>query len=143
MVDLLPLLNGAPCIAFAIFIPTSFIILFLDIWLHLLSFSVAEPPSLPNLLNFSTFKGDTIDITHEVGSKYENFGIHLLNDMSGEIVDEISEKYSTSEKIVKEILKHWIRGKGEKPRPVSWETLIDALKASGLTDLASCIYKSL
>ena len=108
-----------------------------------LSFSVAEQPSLPKLLNFPTFTGDTINISTEVGSKYEDFGIHLLNDTNGEITDQITEKYSTSEKIVKEILKHWIRGKGEKPRPVSWETLIDALKASGLTKLASCIQKSL
>ena len=128
---------------FLLFLALPSLILFLDVWLHLLSFSVAEPPSLPKLLNFSTFTGDTINITREVGSEYEDFGIHLLNDTSGEIVEKISEKYSTSEKIVKEILKHWIRGKGEKPRPVSWETLIDALKASELTDLASCIYKSL
>ena len=87
--------------------------------------------------------GDTINITSEVGSEYENFGIFLLNDMDGEIVDEITEKHSTPEKIVKEILKHWIRGKGKQPRPVSWETLIDALKATGLTELASCIHKSL
>ena len=71
-----------------------------------------------------------------------------MNDTNGEIVDEITEKHSTEkhstpEKIVKEILKHWIRGKGEQPRPVSWETLIDALNDSGLTELASRIDKSL
>ena len=78
---------------------------------------------------------------NEVGSEYEDFGIFLLNDMDGEIVDEITEKHSRSEKIVKEILKKWLRGKGKMP--VSWETLIDALNASGLTELASCIDKSL
>ena len=95
------------------------------------------------LLHFPTFTGDIINITNEVGSEYEDFGIFLLNDMDGEIVDEITEKHSSFEKIVKEILKHWIRGKGKEPRPVSWETLIDALNTSGLTELASCIDKSL
>ena len=117
----------------------------LHIWLHLqysLSFSVAEKPSLPKLLKFSTFTGDIINITSKVGSEYEDFGIFLLNDMDGEIVDEITKNHSTPEKRVKEILKHWIRGKGKEPRPVSWETLIDALNASGLTELASCIDKS-
>lgn len=64
----------------------------------------------------------------------------LLDDRDGTIVDKIAEKCDhKAEKIVKEIMKHWIRENDK----VSWETLIDALRTVGLTKLATCIDKSL
>lgn len=74
--------------------------------------------------------------------EHEELGYILLDDGDGTIVDKIAEECDhKAEKIVKEIMKRWIRGKGK--HPVSWETLIDALRTVGLTKLATCIDKSL
>ena len=106
------------------------------------SFLAAERPSLPQLLTFPTITGDTINVMSRVGSERDELGYILLNDSDGAIVDQIIDDFHhKSEKIVKEILKRWIRGKGK--HPVTWETLIDALRTIGLTELASCMEESL
>lgn len=127
------------------------------LWLHLdgyygdmyigvnrgvLSYSAAQQPSLPELLSFSTITGDTINVMSRVGHECKKLGYILLNDSDGAIVDQITDDCNhKAEKIMTEIMKRWIRGKGKQP--VTWETLIKALRTIGLTELASCVEKSL
>ena len=77
-----------------------------------------------------------------VGSKYDQLGYILLNDEDGSIIDQIIDyHHHNPEKITNDILKRWIRGKGKQP--VTWKTLMDTLRAIGLTELATCIETSL
>lgn len=103
---------------------------------------VAECPSLPELLYFPTHTGDTINIVKVIGSEYDLFGIVLLNDADGSIVEMISDDcHHRPEKIAMEILKRWIRGGGKQPK--TWGTLIDTFCNIGMTELASRIDMSL
>ena len=76
-----------------------------------------------------------------VGTQHDELGYILLNDSDGTTVDQITEDCQKAEKITKEILKRWIRGEGIEP--VTWKTLIDALRNIGLTELATSIHDSL
>ena len=65
------------------------------------------------------------------------FGILLLNDEMGAQVNAIVSKYrEDAEQINLEILRLWIEGKG---KPLSWDMLIDVLKATRLNTLAEDI----
>ena len=69
------------------------------------------------------------------------FGILLLNDETGAEVNAIVSKYrEDAEQINLEILRLWIEGKG---KPLSWDMLIDVLKATGLNTLAEDIHAGL
>ena len=92
-----------------------------------------ECPSLPDLLQ--------LDIPQVVGVNYEKFGVLLLNDMTGSQVDIIAhDAHEKIETIVTSILKEWLKGKG---KPVTWQALIDTLRACKHTDLADKIQKSM
>jgi len=95
---------------------------------------------LLKLLNFPVKSGN-INIPQQIGTKHFQFGVLLLNDETGAEVNAITTKYwDNAEQISFEILRQWIRGKG---KPLSWETLIDVLKAIGLNFLASDIQDGL
>ena len=69
------------------------------------------------------------------------FGVLLLNDKTGTEVNAIVTQYrGDAEQINSEILRLWIGGKG---KPLSWDALIDVLKAIGLHTLADDIQGSL
>ena len=69
------------------------------------------------------------------------FGILLLNDETGAEVNAIVSKYrEDAEQINLEILRLWIEGEG---KPLSWDVLIDVLKAIGLNTLAEDINNGL
>ena len=69
------------------------------------------------------------------------FGVVLLNDKTGAEVNAIATQYrGDSEQINFEILRLWIGGKG---KPLSWDALIDVLKAIGLNTLGIDIQDSL
>ena len=69
------------------------------------------------------------------------FGVVLLNDETGAETSAIVTKcQNNAEQINLEIVMLWIGGKG---KPLSWDTLIDVLKAIGLSTLASDIRDSL
>jgi hypothetical protein len=106
------------------------------------SIDLDSTPSLVELLSFPTKHGN-INIPKEIGIKYDTFGILLLKDRTGAMVDGIELKHlKDSVKINIEILKKWIRGEaGEKP--VSWRTLITCLRNSGMSTLASDIQQTL
>ena len=76
-----------------------------------------------------------INLPQEIGMKYYQFGILLLEDATGARVDAIAHKCSNdAEQINLVILKEWIGGRGAKP--VNWPTLVEVLKDIGLTVLA-------
>ena len=76
----------------------------------------------------------------QVDGKYRDFGTLLLNDKRGVIVDSIEISQHTPEDIVTGILKKWLQGGGI---PVTWQSLIRALKNSGHLTLASTIKEKL
>ena len=101
---------------------------------NVLIISAAQGPTLPQLIS--------LNIMQRIGTQYIDFGIILLNDKDGSIVDQITTQYQLNAvNITREILKRWIRGEGKQP--VTWKTLTDALAAIGLTELAKSILESL
>jgi len=95
---------------------------------------------LLKLLNFPGRNGN-INIPQQVGTKYFMLGVLLLNDETGAEMSAIVTKFQNdAEQINLEILRLWIGGKG---KPLSWDMLIDVLKATGLNTLAGDIQDSL
>ena len=106
----------------------------------LLLLTADERPDLLKLLNFPGKSGN-ISIPQQVGAKYFMFGAVLLNDKTGAEVTAIATQYrGDAEQINFEILRLWIGGKGKS---LSWDALIDVLKAIGLNTLAGDIQDSL
>ena len=108
---------------------------------HLYNYT-AQRPTLPQLINLPTTRGETIHIMQRVGTQYTDLGLILLNDEDGSIVEQITSEYQLNAvNITREILKRWIRGEGKQP--VTWKTLTDTLAAIGLTELVKSIQESL
>ena len=77
-----------------------------------------------------------INIPQEIGTKYSQFGIQLLNDHNGTRVQSIEHFYlKDSEEINRKIIQDWVAGKGKKP--VNWKTLTEVLHDIELRTLAS------
>lgn len=99
-----------------------------------------EKPNLLSLLSFHNKIGH-INILQQIGKKYSSFGVLLLNDETGSKIKAIeSECCQDAERIILEIVKQWMEGKG---RPVSWDVLIHVLNDIGLTTLARDIEEEL
>ena len=80
----------------------------------------------------------TINIPQEISTKYQDFGILLLEDSTGARVQNTIHKHREDpEAINMDILQQWIDGRGKKP--VTWETLIEVLFDIDLTTLAEDI----
>ena len=92
-----------------------------------------DTPTLPKLLE--------LDIPENVGTNYYKFGTILLKDRIGSQIDAIEHNCrDSSERIVIDILKEWLKGKG---KPVTWDTLIETLQRTKLGVLADNLQKSL
>ena len=77
-----------------------------------------------------------INIPQEIGTKYHQFGIHLLNDCNGTRVQNIEHAcLKESEPINTRIIQEWATGRGK--RPVNWKTLTEVLHDIELSTLAS------
>ena len=94
-------------------------------------------PSLPVLLTFPVENG-AMNIAQQIGTAYDTFGILLLNDKNGVIVDGIVHHGGN---INLAILKKWLQGQGKKP--VTWKTLVEVLRDAQLTVLADEVYENL
>ena len=80
------------------------------------------------LLSFSSSK---LNIAVQVGMKYDKFGVFLLEDTNGVIVEALKvEHMKNAERINMTVLKTWLQGKGVKP--VTWSTLVSVLKNIGM-----------
>ena len=78
---------------------------------------------MPELLSLSAKK---VNVAVEVGVRYSSFGIFLLNDANGAIVQALEmEHHWNAERINMVILQRWLQGMGVKP--VTWSTLVDVL----------------
>ena len=89
-----------------------------------ISFCIGQPPDLVQLLK--------VDIPQLVGVNYEAFGIRLLDDKTGRLVEIIVHDHQQNAKgITMQILKDWIAGKG---KPWTWETLILTLRDCNIVD---------
>ena len=91
-------------------------------------FSINLGPTLPELKE--------LNIPEDVGANYPDFGTFLLNDKKGNKVGILqSSCFHRPTAIVEAILKIWLNGEVEEV-PVTWKSLIDALKKSRLNVLA-------
>ena len=83
---------------------------------------------MPELLSFS---GEKLNISVLVGAKYAKFGIFLMEDKTGAIVEALEvEHVKNAERITMAILQRWLQGRGLKP--VTWSTLVTVLHNIGL-----------
>ena len=79
--------------------------------------------------------GQTLNLAKTIGTKYEAFGILLLEDDTGDRTEAIvRECRERSEDINVRIFRLWLKGEGLQP--VSWVTLASVLKDIGLNTLA-------
>ena len=86
-------------------------------------------PSLPKLLE--------LDIPLKVGANFFQFGVLLLDDEDGAIVEALDDECNGKrERIVHKILMKWVRGRG---RALSWKMLSDTLRKCSLSTLADNI----
>ena len=94
--------------------------------------SPTERPTLVKLLKFPIRDGEShIDITEKIGANYYTFGVFLLQDETGSKVKTIESHYKENPKrINQEIFGQWLQGDGKQP--VTWKTLIEALRDSQL-----------
>ena len=93
-------------------------------------FFSGEQPSLPELLR--------LKVPREVGANYSMFGIFLLNDRTGSRVNAIDDECrGKSDRIILKILQEWLEGKG---LPVTWQSLVQTLRDTGLLVLADQIH---
>ena len=91
----------------------------------------------PTLIECITFRGRErrINIPQEIGVKYHDFGLFLLEDENRQRVKAIAQEYENrAEEINKEILEQWITGRGK--HPVTWKMLTQVLHDIELNTLA-------
>ena len=87
-------------------------------------------------------KDGHIDIAEEIGSDYGTFGTFLLEDKTGSKVKNIKVSERGDPLLITvEILHQWLQGKGKQP--VTWRTLVECLRTTGLNVLADSIDHSL
>ena len=97
-------------------------------------------PTLPELLKFTCTYGRVINIPQEIGIKYLQFGILLLEDSTGSRLKMIAHKHrENAEQINMEIFQEWLIGRGKQP--VTWATLVEVLRDIGLSVLAGDIFE--
>ena len=99
--------------------------------------AIGEQPTLIELVRFRG-RERRINIPQEIGAKYLQFGILLLEDTNGTRVRNIEHKHQRdAEQINMEILEEWVNGRGRQP--VSWKTLTEVLRDVELGQLAGDI----
>ena len=99
-----------------------------------------DQTDLPTLIECIRFRGreKRINIPQEIGVKYYQFGLFLLEDDTGAKIKSIALKHNNdTEQINTEVLQQWITGGGK--HPVTWKTLTEVLYDIGLTTLAGDI----
>ena len=85
--------------------------------LHILFTSSPDTnPNLQELLKFTRTDGRVINIPVEIGTKYFELGIFLLDDRSGSRVKSMASRHQNAAKQINiEILQEWLEGSGKKP----------------------------
>ena len=76
-----------------------------------------------------------INIPQEIGVKYREFGLLLLEDHNGAKIRALVHKHTNDvNEINIEIIEEWVTGRGK--HPVTWKTLIQVLRDIELSTLA-------
>ena len=91
----------------------------------------------PTLIKCVKFEGKDgrINIPQQIGVKFRQFGLFLLEDDTGDRIQFISNSHiKDAEQINMEVLQQWINGKGK--HPATWKTLTDVLHDIELHTLA-------
>ena len=89
-------------------------------------FSSGGRPTLQELIR--------LKVPRQVGANYTTLGILLLNDDFGSLTQALKlECLGVAESVTLRILQEWLEGKG---LPVTWQTLINALRDIELSSLA-------
>ena len=97
-------------------------------------FPTGAEPTLLEMLRFNGRKR-VINIPQEIGTRYLEFGVFLLEDSNGARVRNLELKHlKNAREINIEIIQEWIAGKGKKP--VTWGTFINVLRDIDFTHLA-------
>ena len=110
-----------------------------------LSPSISSTLGRPNLESLSSFRGTdrTINIIEQIGTRYMDFGVSILNDRDCHYVSSLQDQFQRSaEDINRKILVEWIRGR-QGAKPVEWSVLATTLHDIGLQRLASDIRRTL
>ena len=99
----------------------------------------AGKPTLPTLIK-SCLSSHCTNIPSRIGQKYWQFGILLLDDDDGHVIDAIVHEHQRDAEVINlKILQLWINGVGQQP--VTWGTLIQVLHDIQLNELAREINK--
>ena len=91
----------------------------------------------PTLIECIRFRGRErrINIPQEIGVKYRDFGLLLLEDHNGARIRALAHKHNNdSNEINIEIIEEWVAGKGK--HPITWKTLTQVLRDIELSTLA-------
>ena len=89
------------------------------------------------LIDCIRFQGEKrkINIPQEIGVKYCDFGLYLLDDRNGVRTRALAHKHNNdANQINREIIEEWVAGKGK--HPVTWKTLTEVLRDIELRTLA-------
>ena len=104
--------------------------------------SSSDRPSLPKLLHFPTISGGFINIIEMIGPHYRIFGVLLLNDEQGNIINSYHQsELGKPDAIIQKVFTRWLQGNGRAPR--TWETLATVLEEMAMGELASTIKENL
>ena len=100
-------------------------------------FPIDDEGDRPTLIECVRFRGREriINILQEIGVKYHDFGLHLLEDDTGARIQSLAHKHmNDAEQINLDVFQQWITGRGK--HPVTWKTLTVVLHDIELTVLA-------
>ena len=102
--------------------------------LHALIDDQADRPTLIECIRFRG-RERRINIPQEIGVKYRDFGLFMLDDPNGVRICALAHKHNNNaNEINVEIIQEWVAGKGK--HPVTWKTLTEVLHDIELLTLA-------
>ena len=91
-----------------------------------------------DILSFPSLDGTKVNLPREIGTKYFEFGVHLLEDKTGARITALEKEHGkNSENINIHIFSEWLSVGGKQP--LSWSTLITVLEDIGLNKLAKMV----
>ena len=94
--------------------------------------------SRPDMVNLRQFRGRdrVLNIIEEIGSRYWDFGIQLLNDTDGNYMSGIVDQMRGDFKAVNsKIATEWVNGR-PNAKLCTWRSLIETLQDIGMTRTA-------
>ncbi len=87
-----------------------------------------------DVMSFPLPDGTKVNLPREIGTKYFEFGVHLLEDKTGARIGALEKELGkNSEDINRRIFSEWLSEGG------SWSTLVSVLEDIGLNNLAITI----